>query len=150
MNGKRLCMFVALSACGCDVERNPFVASDGIVATEGRASIGNDRSHGYLGLLFESIDEQPLIVSGCVPGSGAESADIRAGDLLIDIDGHSNPTFRQIHQVVAKLEPGDEIVATVERNNTSLSIRFSLISFDDVQSAMQIQRDANNHNSTEQ
>lgn len=135
------CAGLLLLLSGCDGRNEVLNEVTEVAATR-------NPSHGFLGLTFESIDSAPLVIAGCVPNSGAEAADIRVGDVLIRLSDHSQPTFDQLQLIVAELEPGDEVTAAVQRHGSQVPVRFSLISFDDVENAMRQHRNSNGEDDT--
>ena len=126
-----LWIMVGCIACGCNE-----ASTEPTGATEQAKT-----SHGYLGLMFESIDNQPLVVSGCVPGGGAESAGVQAQDVLVRLDDQDRPSFANLLEIIAEKEPGDTVVAVFERSGVNVSIPFPLMSFDDIQTTMEAQQD---------
>jgi len=137
MSRQLLFVAITMSICSCDFESQPLTGPQGIVRDPDGIRPPTDRARGYLGLYFESIDDVPLVIAGCVPDSGAESAGIRPGDLVIRLNGQDRPTFFQIQKMAYDSKPGDKFVGGFERDNQSVSITFPLISFDDVQTAME-------------
>jgi regulator of sigma E protease len=68
---------------------------------------------------------QPAVVNAVVPGSPAESAGIRRGDMIERIDGVSNPTWGQVQDIIA-LNPGQELPVTVRRGNETLNLKLNV------------------------
>lgn len=125
-----LYLALLLTSAACD-SRSP----EGFVETADQDLIPAE--HGFLGVGYVSIDTPPLVINMVVPGSGAEKAGICSGDILVAVAGHPNPTFAQLYQIVATTEPGDAISLTIKRGDQEMPMDVRLVSFDDVQSAME-------------
>ncbi len=61
-------------------------------------------------------------VESVVPGSPAERAGVRAGDVILRLDGVSIADLRAFSQRLAGLEPGQEVVAVVLRDGAEVTI----------------------------
>lgn len=122
-------------AGGCNPQPEPNALSGSIDPVD-----VIDQTHGFLGLTFDSIDEVPLVVTDCVPGSGAEAANIRRNDRLLSLNGQNNPSFATLHKIVADTKPGDSVVAVFERNEDQYTTEFELMSYAAIQSAMEAVR----------
>ena len=65
-------------------------------------------------------------VVGVVPGSGADDADIRKGDVVVAIDGMAIENFPSLQESVAKYHPGDVVNVEFIRENQTLSLQVQL------------------------
>ena len=64
---------------------------------------------------------QPAVVDATIPGSPAEAAGLRRGDMIEKIDGVSNPTWGQVNDIIA-LNPGQELPVVVRRGGETLNL----------------------------
>ena len=61
-------------------------------------------------------------VEDVVPGSPAEAADLRAGDVLVALDGEPIDGLRAYSEALKAHGPGDTVVVTVERDGERLEL----------------------------
>jgi serine protease Do len=91
----------------------------------------------YLGIQIEPMNEElaealkltevtGCAVVGVVPGSGADDADIRKGDVVVAIDGMAIENFPSLQESVAKYHPGDVVNVEFIRENQTLSLQVQL------------------------
>lgn len=59
-------------------------------------------------------------------GSGAETAGLQAGDVIVQVDGSRIRTAADVGQVVRSKRPGDTIEVTVEREGEETTVRATL------------------------
>jgi len=68
-----------------------------------------------LGINLGPADTKGIAVAGVTPGGPADKAGLAAGDLLLEIDGHSlatdkdAPAERKLHEYLDKVEPGTKV-----------------------------------------
>lgn len=67
-----------------------------------------------------SFEKGRNIITDVVRGSGAEDADIRAGDELIAVDGISISTIEEIKRILEQKELGDELIIKVYRDGEEI------------------------------
>ena len=72
-----------------------------------------------------TVDEGAFI-DEVVPGSGAESARLQAGDVIVEIDGEAVSTSDDVRAQVRSREPGDRIEITIERDGERQVLRATL------------------------
>jgi serine protease Do len=63
-----------------------------------------------------------VVVEAILPDGPASKSDLRAGDVITAIDGHTVQTARQLRDEIAEKKPGNETVLTVVRGKDHLSI----------------------------
>jgi regulator of sigma E protease len=69
--------------------------------------------------------DQPAVVNAVIPGSPGESAGIQRGDLIMQVDGVSNPSWGQFKDIIA-LNPGHEVPITVRRGGETLNLKMNV------------------------
>lgn len=70
---------------------------------------------GYFGVAPES----GVLVSEAVKGSPAEKAGIRAGDVIVSVDGKSVDSSRDVGEVIREMKKGDTVKLDVRRKGTA-------------------------------
>ncbi len=68
---------------------------------------------------------QAAVANAVTPGSPAEAAGIRRGDVIVQIDGISNPTWGQLNDIIA-LNPGHELPVVVRRGGETLNLKLNV------------------------
>jgi regulator of sigma E protease len=68
------------------------------------------------------MPEVPAELGGIVAGGPAEKADLRAGDVVVALDGTTIRTFKEFYDYV-RARPGKNLLVTIERNGQSLTKR---------------------------
>lgn len=68
---------------------------------------------------------QPAVINAVAPGSPAEAAGIRRGDVIEQIDGISNPSWGQLTDIIA-LNPGHELPVVVRRGGETLNLKLNV------------------------
>lgn len=59
-------------------------------------------------------------------GSGAQKAGLKAGDVIVKVDGHATPTEQNLSQILANENPGDKVNVTVERSGHKKTVTVTL------------------------
>lgn len=60
------------------------------------------------------------------PGTGAADSELEVGDVVLDVDGETITTPRNLVAAIARREPGDDVVVTVGRDGETISIEVTL------------------------
>ncbi|MBZ4668591.1 MAG: serine protease Do [Defluviitaleaceae bacterium] len=85
-------------------------------------------SRPYLGILGQDITEDTaqlyeipigVLVREVYQGSGAYAAGIRAGDIIIEFDGHKITTMAQLTKIIESHKVGDKIQVKIVRGGTT-------------------------------
>ncbi|MCE3268117.1 MAG: hypothetical protein K0R49_369 [Burkholderiales bacterium] len=103
-------------------------------------------SHGQLGVQFQPVTKQlarsfglnkprGALVANIVPGSGAEKAGIKVGDIILKADDKSLDDVGALPMIVGSKKPGDKISLELFRNNKILTIEAVLTGTDESQVA---------------
>ena len=75
---------------------------------------------------FEIDVDAGAFVGEVVSGSAAEDAGLEAGDVIVAIEGEEISSAADVGEVIAALEPGDEVELTIVREGRERSIRATL------------------------
>jgi S1-C subfamily serine protease len=95
--------------------------------------VGDIPTNGLIGVdLASNQDGGAPVVQHVVPGSGAEAAGLRVGDVIIRADGIAVTTVEDVRQVVATKGPGELLDLDVKRDEVAVTVHVTLISFEDV------------------
>jgi serine protease Do len=95
--------------------------------------VGDIPKNGLMGVnLASNPDGGGPVVQHVLPGSGAEVADLRVGDVITRADGRSVTTVAELKQVVASKKPGDVLDLDVKRDEVAVTVHVTLISFEDM------------------
>ena len=65
-------------------------------------------------------------VERVLPGSPAEKAGLRVGDVILEVDGRRITPGRSLADLIARYRPGDEVRLTVRRGNETLQVTVRL------------------------
>ena len=70
-----------------------------------------------LGMIHYEVpayENQPPVVNAVAPGSAAEQAGLRRGDLIISMEGRQNPTWRDVQDSIL-INPDHDVPVTIKR-----------------------------------
>ena len=70
--------------------------------------------------------DEGAFVGEIVSGSAAEEAGLEAGDVIVAIDGEDIRSAADVGEVIAGLDPGDDVEITIERAGRERTIRATL------------------------
>jgi S1-C subfamily serine protease len=89
---------------------------------------GDPVEFGYLGIEGgdAATGEAGALIAGVQPGSPADEAGLRAGDLATAIDGDSVTSFGDLGVIIRRRDPGDEVTLTVQRGNDEREVTVTL------------------------
>lgn len=112
------------------LSERPDALTSTLAVGEKQESGGTSSSQGrrvMLGTVPDFTHEGPGVrIDDVVSGSPAEKVGLRTGDLLLAIDGKLIDSLRAYAEVLRTLEPGDDIVLTVERNSEEIIVSVKL------------------------
>lgn len=94
-------------------------------------------SRGWLGVYIQDISQdlatsfgldrpQGALVSQVAEGSPAERSGLRAGDVIVEFDGHDIEYSHDLPHVVGLIDPGSRVVASIYREGTRRSVDVEL------------------------
>lgn len=69
-----------------------------------------------LGVYITTNHGGGVFVNGIIGASGAEQAGLQRGDIITSIDDDATTTYRELHEALAKHEPGDVVTVTYSRD----------------------------------
>lgn len=99
------------------------IVKDGRVTNTHRAALG------IRGGTVVGADGQPngVGVAGVEPGGGAQKAGIRAGDVIVSINGEETPTMALLAETLTTLKPGDQArVGVIRAGGTRETVTVTL------------------------
>jgi S1-C subfamily serine protease len=98
------------------------IVADGRVTNSGRAVIG------IAARTVIDANNQPAGVGvvQVLPGSGAQRAGLRPGDIIIKINNTETPTIVALNKVLAGLKPGDRATIALIRDGTPQTVTVTL------------------------
>lgn len=94
-------------------------------------------TRGYLGIMMQPVDKNiaqkfnlkrssGVLITNVVPGSPAESAGLKRGDIIIDADGKKISEMGEIINSISNSMPGKEMTFTVVRDGKETKIKAKL------------------------
>jgi membrane-associated protease RseP (regulator of RpoE activity) len=81
----------------------------------------------WLGVSFVMVDHGARVTS-VVPGSPANNANLRVGDIITEVNGRNVTEGNPLDALIQRYSPGDRVDLTVERNGRERSIEVRLAS----------------------
>lgn len=93
-----------------------------------------------LGFVAVQSFDQPVMVASVQPGSHAEEAGLREGDLLLEMNG--KPLQGTPNDLISKMKPGQSIDFRVRRRRREISIKYNLETRADTVYSIEEARDA--------
>jgi serine protease Do len=100
---------------------------------------------GYLGVQIKSIDEKyakalklnkttGVLVDNLIKDGAAEKAGVKAGDVILEIDGREMKAPNQIQSYIATKHPGDAVVLKINRDGKTIekSVKLASRTEDDI------------------
>jgi putative serine protease PepD len=88
-------------------------------------SRGEHIERAYLGVT-SSPHPNGAEIQGVTPGSPAQSAGLRAGDVITGVDGRDVSEPEDLSEAINKLKPGDQIVVEVSRDGERRTVTVKL------------------------
>jgi S1-C subfamily serine protease len=106
---------------GFAIPSNTIKDIAGQIATYGKV-INSHRP--FIGISAATLPTGGILVTKVYSGSGAALAGLRAGDVIVSIDGKPTPTLDALAQVLASHKPGDRVKVTISgKRKTTLSVK---------------------------
>lgn len=96
------------------------VSADAMLRSLPRMLEGEDVERSYLGVTLPQAGDS-LEILDVVCGSAADEANLRVGDVLLEINGESAASFAELVEVLSDIFPGEEITITVQRGSQRLT-----------------------------
>ncbi|HEY8523617.1 MAG TPA: trypsin-like peptidase domain-containing protein [Acidimicrobiales bacterium] len=82
--------------------------------------------HAYLGVQIADADTGGALVGGVEPGSPADRAGLREGDIVTALDGREIPDSASLTAAVRQRSPGDRVSLTYERDGDEHTVQVRL------------------------
>jgi serine protease Do len=99
------------------------------IERRGRLGITYQELSGQLAGYFK-VAEGSLLVSDVSADSPAEKAGLKAGDIIVQVDGHAVSHGQDLREHVAKAEPGSQLTLGVQREGKPLDVKVTLAARD--------------------
>ncbi len=87
------------------------------------------RNRAIVGVVLDPTAKDAL-VHDVAPNLPAAKAGLKAGDVILNIDGQRTPTFKDVNQVMGKYKPGDKVTMEIMRGGKSMKLNVDLVSSD--------------------
>jgi M6 family metalloprotease-like protein len=75
----------------------------------------------------EPRDEDGVPIGRITPGSPADKAGLKSGEILLRIDGHALSSSFNLADALAEKKPGDTVTVTVRRDGKDVELRVDLV-----------------------
>lgn len=75
---------------------------------------------------FRLADERGILVTRVDENGAAGKAGIKAGDVILKLDGHAVRESQDLRETLRKAEPGQELTVTVQRDGKPLDLKIKL------------------------
>lgn len=82
--------------------------------------------HGWLGVDLEDRERRAAVIYSVHPGSPAERAGLRSGDLILAVEGTEIRSPEHLGEVIGGMRPGTEVEIEVDRNRRSMFVDATL------------------------
>ncbi|MEA2031439.1 MAG: PDZ domain-containing protein [candidate division Zixibacteria bacterium] len=79
-----------------------------------------------LGNYFEVKDGSGALIISVVKDSPAEKAELKAGDVIVELDSEEIIESEDVHKIVSDMEEGDQIAVKVIRDGKTTEFKFSV------------------------
>lgn len=96
------------------------------LSNRGRLGITYQEIEGQLAEYFKAPGKEGILVTGVSPGSAAEKAGMKAGDVLVKLDGVTVRDAGDLRQGIRELADGKAATATVIRNGQSVDLSVTI------------------------
>lgn len=73
--------------------------------------------------IFSYTFRNHIVIAGLLPGSPAERAGLKPGDVVLAVDGHEIGERQELYEILWSLPPGQELEFRVFRDSNTLQIR---------------------------
>ena len=99
-------------------------------------------ARGRLGVVIQGMDEdlakalgmdhpRGALVEEVEPGSPAEKAGIKSGDVLLSVDGQDVPHSEELPRMIAAHKPGTQVKLTIQRDKQTRNVEVALAGMSD-------------------
>ena len=98
---------------------------------------GGDIAHGYIGVMIQPVDEgvaqalglarpEGAIVASVADGSPAAGAGVKAGDVIVAVNGTATASPKLVSRAIADLAPGEKATLSLLRDGKTQDLSFAV------------------------
>lgn len=93
-----------------------------------RSQAGTTDQQGQRAVLGVSVDDSngKVTVRSVVPGSGADKAGVKAGDVITAVDGNGVAAFADLQKALTGKNAGDSVTLSLDRNGAKVDLKVAL------------------------
>lgn len=84
-----------------------------------------------LGVQMKYVEGTRPVITGVTKGTGAEDAGIKAGDVLLKVDGFDAGSHMSVTRALIRRRAGDKVPVTIERDGKELTLHVEIRAFGD-------------------
>jgi putative serine protease PepD len=102
------------------------IPSDTVTSIATQLIATGKAQHALLGVSVQTAASGGVTVGTVSSGSAADSAGVKAGDVITAVDGTKVTTAEKLRAIIAAHKPGDSITLTIERGGSSKTLTATL------------------------
>jgi S1-C subfamily serine protease len=123
---ERLADYVAETATFLAASEEPLTFRPAGIERVAPAAGGKARRVSFGSIPDFARESGGVLLSGVMPGTPAEAAGLRAGDLLVEMDGRAIDTIQDFQAALADRSPGDRVVVRYVRGGETITVEVTL------------------------
>jgi serine protease Do len=84
-----------------------------------------------LGVQMRYTEGMRPLITGVTAGTGAEAAGIKAGDVLVSVDGFDAGSHQAVSRALIRRQAGDRVEVVIERDGKAMTVQVEIKAFGD-------------------